>query len=311
MSIESLVQDLYNRYRELDDGAVADYIPELASVDPTLFAICVMTTDGEFFGVGDIEQAFTIQSMSKPFTYGCVLEEHGRDGVLQHVGVEPTGQSFNAIVLDERSGRPYNPMVNSGAIAVASLLSGNDETESSKRLLKLLGDYAGRTLTIDLPTFLSERATGHRNRAIAHLMKNFNMLEGSIDQALELYFQQCSVLVTCKDIATMAATLANRGVNPVSKKQVLQGQYVRDVLSVMHTCGMYDESGWWAYRVGIPAKSGVSGGIYGVVPGRMGIAVYSPRVNDRGHSVRGVQVFTDLVDQLHLHTYDVVTAPDS
>lgn len=307
MTIQTLLQDLYERYRNLDTGIVASYIPELARVDPNLFAISVVTVDGDVFGVGDTEAVFTLQSMSKPFTYGAVLENHGRDEVLRHVGVEPSGQSFNSIILDEKSGRPYNPMVNSGAIAVASLLRGIDATQRSKRMLTMFSDYAGRPLTFDLPTFLSERATGHRNRAIAHLMKNFDMLEGNLDDALELYFQQCSVLVNTPDVATMAATFANKGKNPITQKQVLQPQYVRDVLSVMHTCGMYDASGWWAYRVGIPAKSGVSGGIWGVVRGKMGIAVFSPRVDDYGHSVRGMQVFTDLSDQLHLHTYDVDT----
>ncbi len=306
MTIQGLLQDLYERYRNLNTGRVADYIPELARVDPNLFAICVVTVDGEFFGVGDFEETFTLQSMSKPFTYGLVLADHGRDEVLRHVGVEPSGQSFNSIILDEKSGRPYNPMVNSGAIAVAGLLKGADATERSKRMLGMFGDYASHPLTIDLPTFLSERATGHRNRAIAYLMKNFNMLVGNLDDALELYFQQCSILVNSRDVATMAATLANRGINPITQKQALQPQFIRDVLSVMHTCGMYDASGWWAYRVGIPAKSGVSGGIWGVVPGKMGVAVFSPLLDDYGHSVRGMQVFNDLSDQLHLHTYDVL-----
>ncbi|PJF44367.1 MAG: glutaminase A [Phototrophicales bacterium] len=306
MQIQALLQELYERYQGLAEGNVARYIPELARFDPKLFAIGIMTTSGDFYGIGDVEQHFTLQSMSKPFTYGLVLEERGRDEVLRYVGVEPTGQSFNSIILDEKSGRAYNPMVNSGAIAVASLIRGADAAERSKRMLHMFSQYAGRALTFDLPTFLSERENGHRNRAIAHLMKNFNMLEGDLNEALELYFQQCSVLVNIKDIATMAATLAHRGINPITQQQALQPKYVRDILSVMLTCGMYDMSGWWAYRIGIPSKSGVSGGIWGVVPNRMGIAVFSPPLNEHGHSVRGIQVFTDLADQLRLHVFEVL-----
>ena len=244
--------------------------------------------------------------MSKPFTYGLALEDHGRDGVLKRIGVEPTGRSFNAIVLDERSGRPYNPMVNAGAIAVANMIQGDDAAQCLKRMLAMFEHYAGRALHIDVPTYLSERKTGHRNRAIAYLMRNFSMIDDNIDDTLDLYFQQCALKVDCRDVALMAATLANHGVNPKTGIRAIEQQYVRDLLSVMYTCGMYDASGTWAYRVGLPAKSGVSGGIWAVVPGRMGICVYSPRIDDFGHSVRGVHVFEALADELHLHIFDMM-----
>lgn len=304
MDIQKIIEELYHQHKNNQDGCVSDYIPELARADPNTFAIVVVDVEGNTYRIGDTNQLFTIQSMSKPFTYGLALADHGRDYVQTRIGVEPTGQSFNSIILDERSGRPYNPMVNSGAIAVASLIQGADAPERLKRMLTMFKAYAGRDLHIDMPTFLSERKTGHRNRAIAHLMQGFGMLASDLDEALDLYFQQCALAVNCQDIATMAATIANGGQNPITGTQAIPSEYIRDLLSIMYTCGMYDSSGWWAYAVGLPAKSGVSGGIWGVAPGRMGIAVYSPLVDAVGHSVRGVQVFEALSRQLCLHVFD-------
>jgi glutaminase len=301
--LQQYLEDLYHAYAPLRDGAVADYIPELASADPRWFAICIATVDGQIFQVGDYAQPFTIQSVSKPFMYGLALQDHGRAHILTKIGVEPTGDAFNAIILDERSKRPYNPMVNAGAIATASLIAGADPTERLKRVLGMARRYAGRDLQIDAAVFTSERTTGHRNRAIAHLMRNFEMIGPDIDAALDLYFQQCSLLVTCRDLAVMAATLANGGVNPLSGDQALEGGYVKDVLSVMSTCGMYDFSGEWAYQVGLPAKSGVGGGIIAVAPGRMGIGVFSPLLDARGNSVRGVRVCADLSERFGLHLF--------
>lgn len=306
MTLQALIERLHERFEPLTEGHIPDYIPEIASVDPTYFAICIVDIESNVYAVGDCEQIFTLQSMSKPFTYGMALEDHGRETVLQRIGVEPTGQSFNSIVLDERTGRPYNPMVNAGAIAVANLIKGEDSTARLKRMLDMFSRYAGRKVHVDSPTFLSERKTGHRNRAIAHLMRNANMLNDNIDDTLDLYFQQCAVSVTCEDVAMMAATFANHGVNPKTGQLAIQPEYVRDLLSVMYTCGMYDASGAWAYHVGLPAKSGVSGGIWAVVPGRMGIAVYSPRVDEYGHSVRGVKVFEALSAALNLHIFDTM-----
>jgi glutaminase len=301
--LQLYLDDLYHQYLPLRDGAVADYIPELATASPSWFSICIATVDGQIFQIGDYAQQFTIQSVSKPFMYGLALQDHGRDHVLTKIGVEPTGDAFNAIVLDERSKRPYNPMVNAGAIATAGLIGGADPTERLKRVLGTFRRYAAREIQIDAAVFTSERTTGHRNRAIAHLMRNFDMIGPEIEATLDLYFQQCSLLVTSRDLAVMAATLANGGVNPLSGDRALPGAYVKDVLSVMHTCGMYDFSGEWAYQVGLPAKSGVGGGIMAVAPGRMGIGVFSPPLDARGNSVRGVRVCADLSERFGLHMF--------
>lgn len=303
--LQQYLFELHAQYKPLDEGAVADYIPELAKVDPDLFGICIMTVDGQRIEVGDTQQLFTIQSASKPFVHGLTLEDSGRDFVLSRVGVEPTGDAFNAIILDEESGRPYNPMVNAGAIATAGLVRGSDPTDKLNRMLEMFRLYCGRDVTVDMSVYTSERTTGHRNRAIAHLMLNFGMVDKDIDDMLDLYFKQCSVMVNCRDLATMAATLANKGVNPTTQERALDAEYIKDVLSVMYTCGMYDYSGEWAYRVGLPAKSGVGGGIVAVVPKLMGIGIFSPRLDPRGNSVRGLRVCEDLSSHFGLHAFDL------
>ncbi|MFO0913458.1 MAG: glutaminase A [Pirellulales bacterium] len=309
--IRDVLRDLHRHYQSVEDGAVATYIPELAKADPSWFGISVVTTDGQIFDVGDYSQLFTIQSVSKPFMFGLALEDRGRELVLARVGVEPTGEAFNAIVLDEVSNRPFNPMVNAGAIATADLVTGIDYPDRVARMLAMFGRYCGRSVHIDNSVFLSERMTGHRNRAIGHLMLNFGMVSDLIDESLELYFQQCSILVNGHDLAVMAATLANGGINPLTGEQALQHEYVKDLLSVMHSCGMYDYAGEWAYRVGIPAKSGVAGGILAVVPGRFGIGVFSPRLDPKGNSVRGIGVCQELSRRFGLHAFESRFAGES
>ena len=216
----------------------------------------------------DCTRLFTIQSISKAFVYGLALEDHGRDYVQCKVSVEPTGEAFNSIMLDQSTNRPYNPMVNTGAIATTDLIKGANPTERLKRILEMFRRYTGHRHDVNMPVFLSERTTGHRNRAIAYLMLNFGMVTERIEETLDLYFQQCAVMVTARDLATMAATLANGGVNPVTGERALDERYVQDVVSVMFTCGMYNHSGSWACKVGLPAKSGVSGGITALAPDR-------------------------------------------
>ena len=301
------LSDLHRKWAAVKDGTVADYIPELARVDPDLFGVSVVTVDGKEYNVGDHEHRFTIQSISKPFVFGLALEKHGRAFVNSKVGVEPTGDAFNSLIrLDERSKRPHNPMVNAGAIATAALIDGADATERLKQLLEMFQRYMGHAPDVDVAVFVSERSTGHRNRAMAHLMLNFGMIDPKVEETLDLYFQQCSLLVSSRDLAMMAATLANDGVNPMSGQRALQDEFVKDLLSVMFTCGMYDGSGEWAYRVGLPAKSGVGGGIIAVVPGKMGIATFSPALDPRGNSVRGIGVCQDMVNDLGLHLFDCV-----
>lgn len=302
--LRDTLRELHAKYKSTDDGVVADYIPELAKADPDWFGIAVVAVDGQSIAVGDSEQKFTIQSVSKPFVFGLALEDHGREHVLSKIGVQPIGEAFNSITLDESSNRPFNPMVNAGAIAAADCIQGKDYPERVARLLEMFCRYCGRQVYVDNSVFTSERATGHRNRAIAHLMRNFDMVSSDLEETLELYFQQCSLMVTCRDLAVMGATLANGGVNPLTSERAISAEYVKDLLSVMHTCGMYDYAGEWAYRVGIPAKSGVGGGIVAVVPGQAGIATFSPRLDSKGNSLRGLKVFADLADQFGLHVFE-------
>ncbi len=301
---QAFLDDLHSKYKSITEGVVANYIPELAKVNPDLFSICIVTVNGDIYSVGNYNQLFTIQSISKVFVYGLALEDHGRDYVLTRVGVEPTGDAFNSIILDEQSKRPYNPMVNAGAIATTSLIKGKGATERLNRLLAMYKRYIGDDVFVDISVFTSERSTGHRNRAMGHLMLNFGMIEEPIEEALDLYFQQCAVMVSCKDLAVMAATLANKGANPLTKQQAIDSSCIKDILSVMYTCGMYNFAGEWAYKVGIPAKSGVSGGIIAVVPNLMGIAVFSPPLDSRGNSVRGVKVCEELSQHLGLHQFE-------
>jgi glutaminase len=304
--IQKLLVDLYDKYKTLQEGEIATYIPELGKANPNSFGICLATVDGRVFKVGDCDQNFTIQSISKPLVFGMALEQCGREELFKRVGVEPSGDAFNSIILDDKTMRPYNAMVNSGAIATSALIKGHSQTASLEYLLKKLSAAAGRPLSVDQSVFESERRTGHRNRAIGHLMLNFEMIDGNVDEILDLYFQQCSVLVNCRDLAVMAATLANVGKNPLTKEWVFDTGYIKDILSVMFTCGMYDFSGEWAYRVGMPAKSGVGGGIMAVVNRQLGIGVFSPLLDSRGNSCRGTRVCIDLADELGLHVFDVM-----
>lgn len=302
-ALEAYLEDLHASCRSLTEGTVADYIPELGKADPEWFGLAIATTDGEVYAVGDGDQAFTIQSVSKPFLYGCVLDALGRERVLRHVGVEPTGQAFNATLLDEENNRPFNPMVNAGAIAVSALVEGPTYAVRRRVMVDVLSRYAGRSLEIDETVFHSERDTGQRNRAIAALMRQAQMLDGDAEEILDLYFSQCSVLVTCKDLALMAATLANGGVNPRSGERAISAESAPDVLSVMNSCGMYNYAGQWSFEVGIPAKSGVSGAIAAIVPGQLGVAAFSPRLDRVGNSVRAIAAIKRLADDFGLHVF--------
>jgi glutaminase len=301
--ILEFLESLHEEYRHLDDGDAATYIPELGRADPSWFGIALATVDGEVFTVGDADLGFTIQSISKPFVFGMALEDHGEQLVLSRVGVEPSGNAFNAIVVDQHTNRPFNPMVNAGAIVTTALLRGTDPEARLDRLVRRFSRYAGRELDIDEAVYKSERATGDRNRAIGYLMASFGMLEGDVEQSLDLYFRQCALTVTCRDLATMAATLANRGVNPVTGERALGEPYVQNVLSVMETCGLYDYAGEWAFTVGLPAKSGVAGGLVAVLPGQFGIGVFSPRLDARGNSVRAIKVCERLAAEYSLHPF--------
>jgi glutaminase len=301
--VQRYLESLHADYAGINDGEVATYIPELGKADPAWFSLCVVTVDGHVYAAGDSEQTFSIQSVSKPFVYGMALEDRGVDEVLERVGVEPTGDPFNSIVVDEASNRPFNPMVNAGAIVTTRLVAGEDPDTQWSRICRAFAAYTGRTLDLDNDVYLSELATGDRNRAIAYLMRNFGMLEGDVDAVLSLYFRQCSLLVTCRDLAIAAATLANGGVNPISGARAIPERHVEHVLSVMQTCGMYDYAGAWTYEVGLPAKSGVSGGVIAVLPGQIGVGVFSPPLDARGNSVRGIEVCRRFARDFALHPH--------
>ena len=302
--IQDFLEELYRNCAADNSGQVATYIPELAKADPGWFGICLVTANGAVYEVGETRQEFTIQSISKPFVYGLALEDNGRETTLDRVGVEPTGDAFNSISLDPGTGRPRNPMINAGAIATAGLIAGKSPAARFKRILETFSRYAGRDLGLDQTVYRSESETGHRNRAIGHMLRNFDKLTGDPAPTTEIYFQQCSISVNCRDLGMMAATLANHGVNPLTGKQALRGEYVESVLSVMGTCGMYDYAGEWLYHVGIPATSGVAGGVLAVLPGQLGIGVFSPRLDAQGHSVRGIQVCKELSRHLDLHLFN-------
>ena len=268
------LKELHAKYQGVSHGKLASYIPELTRANPDHFGVALTTADGQIYEVGNSEVLFTIQSISKPLVYGLALEDHGSNEVLRRVGVEPTGEAFNSIVMDEVNNRPFNPMVNAGAIATTSLIKGASTEERFARILDMFSRYAGRKLSVDEAVFQSERATGHRNRAIAYLQLNSGMIEEPVTEHLDLYFRQCSILVGARDLAMMAATLANNGVNPATGEIAIAPEHVKTVLSVMASCGMYDYSGEWVYRVGLPAKSGVGGGIIAILPGQFGFGVF-------------------------------------
>lgn len=300
--IAAYLQDLLTRLANADSGEVASYIPELAKANPDWFGIAIATLDGEVYEVGTTRQAFTIQSMSKPLVYGLAMEDLGELAVTAKVGVEPTGDAFNSISLEAGSGRPSNPMINAGAIAAASLVQGPTPEARQQRILDTFSRYAGRALKLDHAVYESERDTGHRNRAIGHMLRNYDIITEDPEPALDLYFRQCAVEVDCRDLALMAATLANGGQHPRTGERAIPRDLVAPVLSIMTTCGMYDFAGEWVYRVGMPAKSGVGGGIFAVLPGQLGIGVFSPRLDARGNSTRGVAVCRALSEDLGLHS---------
>jgi glutaminase len=301
---DRVCRDVHGRLSGLDDGEPASYIPELARVDPDRFAIAAATIDGELTVVGDHDHLFTIQSISKLLLYGLALETHGREAVLRRAGVAPTGDPFNAIELDEVQHRAPNPMVNSGAIAMTDMVEGAGLEERIDVVLALFERYLGRRPDVDEAVCASEYATGNRNRAIAYLLLDQGIVADRVAETLDLYFMQCSVLVTAADLALIGATIANNGVHPISGERVVGPHVARDMLTVALTCGMYDYAGEWAYTIGIPAKSGVGGGIVGMIPGVGGLAVYSPRLDEHGNSVRGLRVFEELAKVFELHLFD-------
>ncbi|MFI0403015.1 MAG: glutaminase A [Cyanobium sp.] len=302
--IQEVIATLFHELQDCREGEVATYIPELAKADPEAFGIVMTTVDGRTYAMGDVDIPFTIQSISKPFLYGLALETLSQELMHTKVGVEPSGDAFNAISLDPQSGIPRNPMINAGAIATTAQVWHHDPQGAEERTLAFFSALAGRPLAVDEAVYRSERDTGHRNRAISHLLRNAAVIEHAPEEGLDLYFRQCAIAVTCRDLAVMAATLACQGRHPLTGAQPLTPSTTTSLLAVMGSCGMYDFAGQWLYDVGLPAKSGVAGGVLAVVPGRLGLAVYSPRLDALGNSVRGIEVCRRLSRRFDLHLFN-------
>lgn len=288
------------------EGKVATYIPELGKADSNTLGICITTLHGEEYFGGDYETKFTIQSISKVITLMLALLDNGRDRVFSKVGVEPTADAFNSIITLETKNtqKPLNPMINAGAIATVSLIEGKNSEESFNRILNFTRKITGNPdININNDVYNSEKATGHRNRALAYFMKSTGVIETDVEEVLDVYFKQCSMEATCKDIARIGAMLANDGVLPWSGERIIPRHVARIVKTIMVTCGLYDASGQFAVEIGVPAKSGVGGGILAAVPGRMGIGVLSPALDARGNSIAGLKALEELSKELDLSIF--------
>ena len=303
--VQRYLEQLHEQLLGITDGEVASYIPELTSADPAWLGLAVVTVDGQVYQAGDSRQPFTIQSISKAITYGLALEDRGLEHVVSRVGVEPSGDAFNSISLEPATGRPVNPMINAGAIATTGMVDGKPGNDRMSRMLETFSRYTGHPMNIDEKVYRSESETGHRNRAIAHLLYGHGILDREPEEILDLYFRQCAILVTARDLAMIGGCLANNGVNPVTGVVALKSRYTEKVLSVMSTCGMYDYSGAWIFEVGMPAKSGVGGGIMAVLPGQFGLGVFSPALDKKGNSVRGIEACKRLSNDYSLHLFNV------
>ncbi len=301
---DSALEHAWLAHKNVHDGAVADYIPELGKANPDDFGLAIATVNGQTYTIGDAEVPFTIQSISKAFAFCLALEIAGPEQVAAKVGVEPSGDPFNAIIFDPHTNRPFNPMVNAGAIAVSGILYEHLGADAFDVFMERMSSAAGRPLTLNKAVYQSEAETGHRNRAIAHLLLANDAMAVAPDDALDLYFRQCSINITASDLARIGATFANMGTSITTRAPAFDLAAVRSTMAVMFTCGMYDYAGHWAFDVGVPAKSGVGGGIVGVVNRQLGLASYSPRLDRKGNSVRGVGAFRSLTEHFGLHAFD-------
>ena len=305
-AIQAAIDKAFNDYKDLEEGANADYIPALAKVDPKVYGIALVTTEGKVYTAGDLKTQVSIQSISKVFTMAKVMDESGPQALYDNMGVDATGQVFNSIVAIEQSkGAEMNALVNPGAIAATSMVKGTSYDAIWESILNYYNEFAGRKLTVLEDVFKSEAETNQRNQALAMLMFAYGRIEDNPLQATDIYTRQCSVGVNAQDLANMAATLANAGKNPVTGKQVAKAENVPEILAVMATAGLYDDSGKWLYTTGLPAKSGVGGGIIAVSPGKFGIAVISPPVDAAGNSVRAQKAIADISNALGGNPYVV------
>ncbi len=303
-NIESVLNEAYNKFKDLKEGKNADYIKELANVDPNIYGIVIVTTDGKVYTKGDITSMVSIQSVSKVFVMAEVIEHLGAQAVQDKIGVDATGLRFNSIIaIEEKKGREINPLVNPGAIAATSLTEGSDSATKWKNILSSHSDFAGRQLSVNWPVYVSEAGDNLRNQAIAHLLLAYGRMYFDPVKSTDIYTKQCAINVSAKDLAMMAATLANGGTNPVTNKKVISPETVMYTLAVMATAGLYDDTGIWLYHSGLPAKSGVGGGLLAVCPGKFGIAVVSPPLDDAGNSVKAQKTIAYIVEKLKADPY--------
>ncbi len=288
--LQSVVDEAHAKYKGLKDGKNADYIPELAKVPSELFGIAIITVDGKVYTAGDVDYSFSIQSVAKPFTAALVMEEQGVEALRQKIGVEPTGMPFNSVIaLQLNEQRSVNPLVNAGAIAAVSMLDAESPEQRWNKILNWYSELAGEKLSLIDDVYVSESETNYNNRAIANMLFNFGRLYSDPLEAVDVYTRECSVGVTAKQLAMMGATLANNGKNPKTGKQLINKDNIPELLAIMFMAGFYDEAGLWAYSAALPAKTGVGGGIVAVVPGKMSIVAFSPRLNQAGNSVRALK----------------------
>ena len=303
--IQSAIDAAHAKYKDLKEGANADYIPALAAVDPNIYGIALVTVDGKVYTTGDVKSEVSIQSISKVFTMAKVIEESGTQAIADNMGVDATGQVFNSIVaIEQYKGSEMNAMVNPGAITATSMVKGASRDEIWNKILAWYGEFAGRPLSVNQEVFKSEADTNQRNQALSMLMYAYGHIKENPLQACDIYTEQCSVNVNAKDLAMMAATLANGGKNPVTGKQVMKAENVDEVLAVMATAGLYDDSGKWLFATGLPAKSGVGGGLIAVSPGKFGIAAISPPLDAAGNSVRAQKAIADISNALGGNPYE-------
>ncbi len=302
--LQPVVKAAYEKFKDDKSGKNADYIPELAKVPSELFGVVIVTAKGSVYAAGDVDYAFSIQSVSKPFTAALVMQQQGDQAIKDKIGVEPTGLKFNSIlatqIIPEVS---VNPLVNSGAIASVSMVQAKNAKERFARILGFFNDLSGAKLTVIESVYKSEAATNQRNRAHGYILAASERIYSDPMEAVDVYTRQCSIGVTAKQLGVMGATLANNGVNPVTGKRVLDAKYVPKVLAIMMMAGFYNESGAWAYSTGLPAKTGVGGGIVAIVPGQMAIVGFSPRVNDPGNSIRSAKAIEHIVNELGLNLF--------
>jgi glutaminase len=302
--IQAALDEAYTKFKDTKGGKNADYIKELARVDSNIFGIAFVTTDGQVYTKGDIASMVSIQSISKAFTMAQVIEEQGHQALQEKIGVDPTGLRFNSIVAVElQKGKEINPLVNPGAIAATGLVAGADSAAKWKSIIKNQSAFAGRQLSINMPVYISEAADNYRNQAIAHLLLAYGRMYFDPVQATDIYTKQCALNVNAKDLATMGATLANGGVNPVTKQKVVSSETAMYTMPVMSMAGLYDNSGIWYYNSGLPAKSGVGGGIVAICPGKFGIAVVSPPLDEAGNSVKAQLVIDYVVRKLGVNPF--------